>query len=110
MAAASNRSTTAPDEADLSEVRSPVNDRDQDTVSSATNNLGGQPAALGHRTLDIDSWSTSSSDPAAAISSPVAPSHLSAKKVKWARSASQPAALSGGIASEPEASEEEVEA
>ncbi len=33
-----------------------------------------------------------------------------AKKVTWARSVSQPAALSGDIASEPEASEEEVEA
>jgi len=72
--------------------------------------MGGQPVALGHRTLDIDSWSTSTSDPVAAISSPVAPSHSSAKKVTWARSVSQPAALSGDIASEPEASEEEVEA
>ena len=53
MTAASNSSTTATDEADLSEVRSPINDRDQDTVSSATNALGGQPAALGHRTSDI---------------------------------------------------------
>ena len=79
-------------------------------MSYVTNNMGGQPAALGHRTLDIDSWSTSTSDPAAAISSPVAPSHSSAKKVTWARSVSQPAALSGDIASEPEASEEEVEA
>jgi hypothetical protein len=110
MTAASNSSMTAPDEADLSEVRSPINDRDQDTVSSATNDLGGQPAALGHRTSDIDSWSTSTSNPAAAISSPVAPAHSYTKKVKWARSVSQQAALSGGITSKPEASEEEVEA
>jgi hypothetical protein len=38
--AASNSSTTAPDETDLSEVHSPINDRDQDTVSSATKDLG----------------------------------------------------------------------
>jgi hypothetical protein len=47
MTAASNCSTMALDEADLTEARSPINDRDQETVSSATNNLGGQPVALG---------------------------------------------------------------
>jgi hypothetical protein len=39
MTAASNSSMTAPDEADLSEVRSPINYCDQDTVSLATNDL-----------------------------------------------------------------------
>ncbi len=70
----------------------------QDTVSSATNELGGQPAALGHRTWKINSGSTSASDPAAAISSPITHSQPSAKKAankrqKLPNSVSQPAAL-----------------
>jgi hypothetical protein len=75
----------------------------QDTVSTATNEQGGQSAALGHRTWKIDSGSTSTSDRAAAISSPVAHSQLSAKKQRKTRQkqpkrVSQPAAL----ASEPD--------
>jgi hypothetical protein len=81
----------------------------KDTVSSATNELGGQPGALGHRTWKIDSGSTSASDPAAllsepdveisdsgststfapvsAISRPIAPSKPSAKNDHWCQMA-----------------------
>ncbi len=71
--ATSNSSTTALDATDLSEVHSPINDRDQDTVSSATNNLGGKPVALGHRTSDIVLGSSTATSTSSRTRPPQAP-------------------------------------